>query len=425
MDQPKLLIGRLKVVFTLLCSFAALYMTITQIVRYYEDKDSSMISYKQFNLRPQDEYPTFSICFKGIDIYWPDPLKLFETFGMTTEQYAKILKGDNAIRYKNEYDLRLNRKETVDSLKNANIAFEQHWYLNLNDFLVDAKTKSPGHHRLYHNETGAFDSMTDKELFYVGYQNQDTVCFTRKSNDAPNDIRIKDVFTLKRSFLKDTSFSKTRLRIFIHPPNQLLRYFDVPSYEIRFDQIKDWNMKVELHISQVTVLRKRKKLHFPCNQEIENDDLKMMKGTVMKLGCIPIYWAKLINKELWLYIKICNTTDELQKAYHFANNHSKMISSYDPPCASMTVLVMYYQQDLKSDSDTKIQLVYDTRNYQEIENLAEFGFESFWSSVGGFIGIFMGYSLLQVPEILGKVPPLMCSLKLVLLKRCEFERDVK
>ena len=421
MDQPKLLFDRLKVVFTLLCSFAALYMTITQIVRYYEDKDSSMISYKHFNLRPQDEYPTFSICFKGIDIYWPDPLKLFETFGMTTEQYAKILKGDNAIRYKNEYSLRLYRKEIVDILGNSNIAFEEHWYLNLDDFLVNAEAVSSVQRRLYNTGNGKYDDMTDDGLFYVGYQNHDTICFTRKSNDEPNAIRIRDIFTLKSLFLKDTSFSEAKLRIFIHPPNQLLRYFDVPSYEIQFNQIKNWNMKVELHISQVTVLRKRKKSQFPCNHDIQNDDLQIMKGTVSKLGCVPVYWATLSAWGLFNNTEICNAPTKLQTAYLYANNHNKMISDYDPPCASMTALVMYYQQELTPGSDTMIQLVYATRNYQEIENLPEFGFESFWSSVGGFIGIFMGYSLLQIPELLGSLPTLIVNLKMAFLRRLVFQ----
>ena len=127
MEQPKLLLGRTKVIFTLVCSFAALYMTLTQIVRYAENKDSSSISYKQFNQTPKDKYPTFTICLNGIDIYWPNAMKVFRDFGMSTEQYAKVLKGEEGIRYKYEYAMKLYRKETVNMLKGSSTAFIQHW----------------------------------------------------------------------------------------------------------------------------------------------------------------------------------------------------------------------------------------------------------------------------------------------------------
>ena len=38
---------------------------------------------------------------------------------------------------------------------------------------------------------------------------------------------------------------------------------------------------------------------------------------------------------------------------------------------------------------------------EEIENSKSYDFESFVSGVGGFIGIFLGYSILQIPELLG------------------------
>ena len=43
------------------------------------------------------------------------------------------------------------------------------------------------------------------------------------------------------------------------------------------------------------------------------------------------------------------------------------------------------------------------KTYQEIVNERDFGFESFWSSVGGFVGIFLGYSLLEFPDLLDKL----------------------
>ena len=38
--------------------------------------------------------------------------------------------------------------------------------------------------------------------------------------------------------------------------------------------------------------------------------------------------------------------------------------------------------------------------YQEILNVKSFNVEALWSSIGGFVGIFLGYSLMQVPELI-------------------------
>ena len=41
--------------------------------------------------------------------------------------------------------------------------------------------------------------------------------------------------------------------------------------------------------------------------------------------------------------------------------------------------------------------------FQEIVNARDFGAESCWSGMGGFVGIFLGYSILQLPDILFSV----------------------
>ena len=44
-------------------------------------------------------------------------------------------------------------------------------------------------------------------------------------------------------------------------------------------------------------------------------------------------------------------------------------------------------------------------------NTKNFDFESFVSGVGGFIGIFLGYSLLQIPDLLALLPSLILNLR--------------
>ena len=54
---------------------------------------------------------------------------------------------------------------------------------------------------------------------------------------------------------------------------------------------------------------------------------------------------------------------------------------------------------------------YMDKSYQEIVNEQDFEFESLWSAVGGFIGIFVGASLSQVPAMMADAWKLIQYLK--------------
>ena len=54
----------------------------------------------------------------------------------------------------------------------------------------------------------------------------------------------------------------------------------------------------------------------------------------------------------------------------------------------------------KNTNRLNLELRYNVAEYLEITNNEAFGFESLWSQIGGFAGIFLGFSLLQVPSLL-------------------------
>ena len=100
--------------------------------------------------------------------------------------------------------------------------------------------------------------------------------------------------------------------------------------------------------------------------------------------------------------KCCTTSVEMADIFSAIKNKKAIMASYEQPCDYMKVSVNVYQQEYAVD-EVAIELVYMDENYQEFVNVRDFGFETFWSGVGGFVGIFLGYSLLQVPELLDKL----------------------
>ena len=63
-----------------------------------------------------------------------------------------------------------------------------------------------------------------------------------------------------------------------------------------------------------------------------------------------------------------------------------------------------------------IKISYMEQTYQETKNVKDFTFESFFSSLGGFIGIFLGYSMLQIPELLSDLPLVWKKFKVSMFK---------
>ena len=82
----------------------------------------------------------------------------------------------------------------------------------------------------------------------------------------------------------------------------------------------------------------------------------------------------------------------------------KVFKTYDPPCEKMTSLVLTTSELNQKENEFNVKVVYIDDFYQEIKDFQEVSFETFFSSVGGFVGIFIGYSFLQIPDVLTGIP---------------------
>ena len=71
----------------------------------------------------------------------------------------------------------------------------------------------------------------------------------------------------------------------------------------------------------------------------------------------------------------------------------------------MKVITSLQRQPYGYHGDTFmfVEFFYMEENYQEIVNQRDFALADFWSSTGGFIGMFLGYSLMQLPDIIKRI----------------------
>ena len=77
-------------------------------------------------------------------------------------------------------------------------------------------------------------------------------------------------------------------------------------------------------------------------------------------------------------------------------NANKPFRNYTKPCNKMTVLSNINQVVYRKNKDIlKIKFRIGDVVYQEVLNNRGFGMDNLWASIGGYVGIFCGYSLLQ------------------------------
>ena len=163
----------------------------------------------------------------------------------------------------------------------------------------------------------------------------------------------------------------------------------------------------------------------PCYAGDLSDDTRIRQESIRKVGCVPIYWKDLddnSNDEL-----ICESRESLAKLKTMISSFSGI--SDGRSCISMDTLVIQSKAVRQDDKHITIKVSYLGNTYQETENIQDFTFETFFSSLGGFIGIFLGYSMLQAPELLSYVPLWAKKLKkssgkIILVKEASLCMDI-
>ena len=378
-----------------------------------ENRDSSSVGYKIFNKSPLDTYPTFSLCFHGADFRWYHGDGLFDSIGMNPKEYVQILKGKTGSKYDYVYDSGLFRKIPL-IFENISSTHVDQFGLNLSNILVRFEFRQHDivSDKQYGNEeerkifelffalkTFSAETLDVEQAFYIGFQSADTVCFTRASHYQQDILRSDDILTLNRNVINNKKYRNIKMGIMIHYPGQLWRSVDNPRFYTRLGD-RPWNDRtLELKISNVVTERKRSDSNIPCNPKITNEDTYLLHRIIKRTGCIPPYLISLFTNIDGF--AECRKSHQLAEFNNYIEGYKGILHSYIPPCVDMKMIVLSNQDNFgPRDNETIIKVIYTEISYQEIENKQEFSFESFFSGVGGFIGIFLGYSLHQLPDLL-------------------------
>ena len=217
---------------------------------------------------------------------------------------------------------------------------------------------------------------------------------------------MNDLITLNANAIKESiKYDDTQMDIFIHYPNQLVQSLGKAKYSTSFSHLLSTlngpDLKLlEIKLSECKRIKKRIDSNDPCSETIINYDQYFQQQVTKYLDCVPIYFKQAMENNS--NIKECNSNIKLNEAQYIIDNFDKFLNQNKKPCDEMLVLTIDSVNNNPNPKpmDIAIKFIYTEKVYEEIVYIRAIGFESWLSNVGGFVGIFLGYSIMQFPEFL-------------------------
>ena len=394
-----------KICYHIICVTVCALVIYILINQFSGNKDSSEVSYKKFTAAEDDNigYPTFSICTPGVygAIFYP----LFETeLYHVLNNHSECLESGITppwCEIKLYQNMLLGREEPLPEVATQNVEEIS------KSVLSKTKRYTLDDNRAWHE----YDNIA----MHLSYQDSLRICFTKLPEPGMGRNHTYDLYGI------NTKNLNLPIEVYIHQVGGLIEQLGkkyvllISKTEIKesYDNFeatkqnssKDPGINVfnDFHIRKIEILRKRPDAVKSCNEGINDNDKVYKELVVKEVGCIPSYWKPFFKNGTTENLPDCTSrnqfeqlSDMLPMLYENTNlsNGSKL---YEPPCAEMKVLTTINKRNERS-ADHKLWLgfYYDADEYLEILNNEAYTSYDLWSQIGGIVGIFLGYSILQV-----------------------------
>ena len=182
---------------------------------------------------------------------------------------------------------------------------------------------------------------------------------------------------------------------FLHFPNQFLR--SLPTVKFHW-QNRSTNHQYVLSfaIDVFEAIHRRNKQNSPCIEHWTNFDKIVFDAHAKQFKCRPSYWNNNITN-----MPICDTLDKLKRATFSLN--SEKTFQYPPPCYTIEKLAYTAQEFTNDDGDFDdfwIGVELMNPQFKEIVQSRAVDFQTLVGNVGGYIGLLLGYSIIQLPTFL-------------------------
>ena len=374
-------------------------------LKYFEDESSSLVKYRSFfQDRKRDIYPTLSLCLhtSGPKSGLYDGAKLNETYAIEDPvEYQRFLEGaiwDDSMLEVRYDDVTFDIKDQVENISVIGSDGRKIYTWDTKDERTNDTTR-----------TSDFPSKSSQRFpLYTSYRHGYQKCFSLDlSIDVMPHIH-RHLVNAVGIALKDIRIPDVDIQYIISYPGQILRGLTIEA-EISWGQrITSGDLKAKYFlIDVIEVFRKRNTFHESCSKDGKMYDDTVMTEIIRMANCRPPHWNISVD------YPFCNSKERMKKVY-IPNSPFKIASptvleSFVPPCdglLSATLNTVKVRRHLFSSltgisnesNSATVGYHFLNQHYKEVKYTRAFDIESLIGNVGGYIGLFLGFAIWQLPD---------------------------
>ena len=378
--------------FKSICIIAAIGLTAFCLRKHILDSDVCLVDYKKFGDDQQSIYPSITMCFSNPIL----EKKLHDEYGT---DYG-------VIGYK-EYVQGVNSDSKFEKIDYERVSLQLSdyvWAYALADELGDTFVFSD---TIRGKRIKATNTIEGFRKPYVSYKTAELKCFTQ---DIPllNHKRISrfsiralnDVFP--SGYRNDYNFY-----VYFHYPHQLVTSLQTKKWLWPKRENSGQSYTMKFQIQQVDVIRYRNKRQRICIEGSPKYDEDIIQEVVRQIGCNPRHWNVIEN------LSKCSKHEDVKNMDSMKNLRSldrlqgiyQNVSQGVLPC-QMIKNLMYSYDDMdignvkirnKTHVRIHIEVWFMDSSFKEIKLVAAYNFESLIGDGGGYLGLFLGYAIWNVP----------------------------
>ena len=412
--------------FYLKCLLSTLSMLFFVSVRFYNDESVTSVDFQSYHNRKQDIYPSISFCLTmetpHNKPWYHTNLALYDT--LRRKQHIPIASREgleNYIRFLLGNDS--SSKPVLDIKDILNINYDN-ITVDLKQYLDMIKVESADDVIYEWNKNNGSNPMK------TSYRHGLIKCISLNfSEEVMPGITNHILFSTEFTFLTNNSIfdenSELLMGIFMHYPNQILRGIKMEH--------SDPKRKFAIHglvivVDSLDVLRRRNTRTSKCYEDYKNYDELVLKNLADKIGCYPIHWQVNQNYPKNVCINHSQMRGLLTPSLRVVN--SKFLKPFPPPCNQIQTIsysLKEYHEGQPAPPHPKLppsylapphpglhpppflsslrprkksyRFIFQNPHYKEILHVQSFNIESWIGNVGGYIGLFLGVSIWQLPNL--------------------------
>ena len=367
--------------FLTICVISTLLLISYCVYQYALNEDTSVIAFQRYNANEDNIYPAVTLCFG--DYFKPN---MFEN-SSDEDDYKDFLSG-------NIWNDKMDRIRYDDTVKDIEDYLLQ---IYMQTYSMEENKYSEYEYRTQ-NANNTWKPKFYRSLFMDSFSVQ-TICWTFEI-EYYYKLNLNTLqFTIKSSIFKDSLRRPFgNLYVILAYPGQNSA---ATAYTYTWKPIKYTSLTMEFSIQNVVVLKRRKKWVNSCTLDWKKNDKIILKKTLKKLGCKPRFFP-------------------VDSSLPLCKNSSTSLSTLNDlkariqPCKTIEK-VLYSSNEYRNENVGKrfgvekatgafeMSFMFQGTTFTEIDQVRKIDFQSLVGNAGGFVGLFLGAAISQIPDAIKAV----------------------